>query len=212
VIVSHAQLAPCPDNLHVLSHSSSSAMCTYGSLCALNPHSDLSSRSVRADSIHVSMMFAHCGRADGTRTAVFDRGSTHVPRRDIVVNGPPPIRLHLSVHVIVHLVIVLWHSIGDGLLWPSCAWGSGRGRLLRVVLMSTAAAAAAAGRDGASGAGGGLPCGLPCALASAGNIIHLKMKIEKETCYERRAYVQERRRNPCDQLCRMYDHGRGHDT
>lgn len=44
------------------------------------------------------------------------------------------------------------------------------------------------------------------------NIIHLKMKTEKETCYERRAYVQERRRNPCDQLCKMYDHGRGHDT
>jgi hypothetical protein len=41
---------------------------------------------------------------------------------------------------------------------------------------------------------------------------HLKMKTEKETCYERRAYVQERRRNPCDQLCKMYDHGRGHDT
>jgi hypothetical protein len=103
-------------------------------------------------------------RTDGTRTAVFDRGSTHVPRRDIVVNGPPPIRLHLSVHVIVHLVIVLWHSIGDGLLWPSCAWGSGRGRLLRVVLMSTAAAAAAAGRDGPSGAGGGLPCALASAI------------------------------------------------
>jgi len=44
------------------------------------------------------------------------------------------------------------------------------------------------------------------------HIIHLKMKTEKETCYERRAYVQERRRNPCDQLCKMYDHGRGHDT
>jgi hypothetical protein len=34
----------------------------------------------------------------------------------------------------------------------------------------------------------------------------------RKTCYERRAYVQERRRNPCDQLCKMYDHGRGHDT
>ena len=119
VIVSHAQLAPCPDNLHVVSHSScSSAMCTYGSLSALNPHSDLSSRSVRADSIHVSMLFAHCGRTDGTRkydrpqsrpqsrpyrtdgtrTAVFDRGSTHVPRCVIVVNGAPPVRSHLSVH------------------------------------------------------------------------------------------------------------------
>ena len=63
-------------------------MCTYGSLCAQPwPQSRPQSRP-------------YC--TDGTRTAVFDRGSTHVPRCVIVVNGPPPVRLHLSVHVIVH--------------------------------------------------------------------------------------------------------------
>jgi len=104
VIVSHAQLAPCPDNLHVVSHSSSSAVCTYGSLCALNPHSDLNSRSVRADSIHVSMMFAHCGRADGTRK--YDRPQSRPQSRPLLGFSAVPLpmaRARLSSIVDRHM-------------------------------------------------------------------------------------------------------------
>ena len=100
----------------------------------------------------------------------------------IVVNGPPPVRLHLSVHVIVHgdcLVALVMDCCG-----PRVPWGSGRGRLMRAMLNSSSGTGVGSERE---------RCGRRLALRQQ----HLKMKIEKE----RHAYVQERRRNPCDQLC-----------